>query len=91
MSNLYNGSLYTNNSNAVEDGAYLIVNFKINYRLHLNNYLFAPFMGINNILDTEYNDNIRINGFGSRFYEPAPLRNIYVGLKIRFSKNSNPQ
>jgi len=26
-------------------------------------------MGMNNIFDTEFNSNIRINAFGSRYYE----------------------
>jgi len=34
------------------------------------------------LLNTAYFDNIRLNAFGKRFYEPAPERNVYVGLRI---------
>jgi iron complex outermembrane receptor protein len=38
--------------------------------------------GINNLLNTTYYDNIRLNAFGARFYEPAPGRNFYLGFQI---------
>jgi iron complex outermembrane receptor protein len=41
-----------------------------------------PFISIDNLLNEKYFDNIRINAFGSRFYEPASGMNIIGGLKI---------
>ncbi|MCF8244058.1 MAG: TonB-dependent receptor [Saprospiraceae bacterium] len=41
------------------------------------------FGGINNAFNQKYNANIRING-GTNFYEPAPPRNIYAGIKFKF-------
>jgi iron complex outermembrane receptor protein len=38
--------------------------------------------GINNLFNTTYYDNIRLNAFGGRFYEPAPGRNFYLGLSL---------
>ena len=32
--------------------------------------------------DEEYFDNIRINAFGGRHYEPAPKRTIFGGIRI---------
>ena len=43
-----------------------------------------PFLAIENLLDEEYIDNIRINAFGSRFYEAAPKINFVSGLKFNF-------
>ena len=31
-----------------------------------------------------YFDNIRINAFGKRYYEPAPKRNVHFGLNFSF-------
>ncbi len=79
----YNGSLYTNNSNTTKIDDYLILNTNMSYKFQIKKLSFTPFFGINNLLNTEYNDNIRINAFGSRFYEPAPKINFYGGVKIR--------
>ena len=38
--------------------------------------------GINNIFNERYFDNIRLNAFGKRYYEPAPGRNAYLGFQI---------
>jgi iron complex outermembrane receptor protein len=38
------------------------------------------FAGINNLFNTRYFDNIRLNAFGGRYYEPAPGRNVFFGL-----------
>ena len=37
---------------------------------------------IENLLSEDYIDNIRINAFGSRFYEPAPKISFMSGLKL---------
>lgn len=38
--------------------------------------------GVNNVLDADYNDNVRINAFGGRFFEPAPGRNAWLRLSV---------
>ena len=81
----YVGELFTNDSNTVTDDAYALLNLRIGYEQAWNNFLLAPFFGINNALDAEYNSNIRINAFGSRFFEPAPGINVYGGVKARFN------
>ena len=42
------------------------------------------FIGANNLFNQEYYDNIRINAFGKRYYEPAPKRNLYFGINLSF-------
>ena len=42
------------------------------------------FLGVNNAFNQEYFDNIRINAFGKRYYEPAPKRNFYFGINLSF-------
>ena len=62
-----------------------IWDLNIGYDKRLNNLTLSPFIGVNNLFNTEYNDNIRINAFGSRFYEPAPKFNIYGGMRLRLN------
>ena len=66
------------------------LNIKI-VRLNINNNLpekrkfkINPYLGVNNLFNTDYSDNIRINAFGGRFYEPAPKRNFYLGISLKY-------
>ena len=42
----------------------------------------APFLGINNAFNHLYVSSVVINAARNRFYEPAPGRNVYVGLSV---------
>jgi len=42
----------------------------------------APFLGINNAFNHLYVSSVVINAARDRYYEPAPGRNVYVGLTI---------
>ena len=76
----YSGDLYGNNANSVKINSYSVSNFRLSYQINKGNWSILPYMGMNNIFDTEFNSNIRINAFGSRYYEPAPGRNSYLGI-----------
>ena len=76
----YSGDLFANNANTVKVQAYTVSNFRLSYNISTRNWKILPYLGINNIFDTEFSSNIRINAFGSRYYEPAPERNSYLGI-----------
>lgn len=40
--------------------------------------------GIRNLFDEDYYENVRVNASYSRYYEPAPGRTFYAGIKIGF-------
>ena len=42
----------------------------------------SPFVGITNLLDTEYNSSVVVNAFGGRFFEPGPGRSLYLGASL---------
>ena len=78
-------SIYTDNANSIQDNSYSVVNMNIGYIKTWEDGVQAEtFIGFNNLLDEAYNDNIRINAFGGRFYEPAPSLNLYTGVAVRF-------
>ena len=74
--NQYSGSIYSDDANQNLVSPYFLSNFKI-WKSYNN---FEVFGGINNLFDRLYNDNIRINAWGKRYYEPAPTRNFYFGI-----------
>lgn len=79
-----NGSLFVSDENSVKDASYRLLNFSISRFLSIGEMTWAPFFGVNNLLDVKYNDNIRINAFGGRYYEPGPGINFYGGVKATF-------
>ena len=42
----------------------------------------APFLGVNNLFDHSYVSSVVINAARGRYFEPAPGRNLYVGLSV---------
>ncbi|MEZ4800132.1 MAG: TonB-dependent receptor plug domain-containing protein [Flavobacteriales bacterium] len=39
--------------------------------------------GINNVLNTHYTSFLQTNGFGGRYYNPAPVRNYFVAITLQ--------
>lgn len=77
------GRLFANNSNSVEVPSYVVANLRGGWLGYLGPWEIGPFVAVNNMFDKEYNQNIRINAFGGRFFEPAPEINFYGGLTAR--------
>ena len=78
------GEMYANNSNSVKIDSFDILNLKVGKEINYKNIVLEPFLIFNNILSVSYYDNIRINAFGGRFYEPAPKSTTFGGMKIKF-------
>lgn len=82
----YVGQLFLNDANDVHTDGYHLTDLSVGYRLKVKGMTLLPFFGVNNIFGTRYNDNVRINAFGSRYYEPAPDTNVYGGIRVRLGK-----
>ena len=76
------GTFYADNANAVAIEAYQKIRLQGGKTVSFTSFKINLFGGINNLFDVRYFDNIRLNAFGSRYYEPAPGRNIFVGLQL---------
>lgn len=85
---IYSGELFANNANSVTVDRYVVTNFRISYEVQRGSWLLRPYAGINNLFDERYNNNIRINAFGGRYFEPAPDRNYYAGITVNYQKGS---
>ena len=81
---LYAGSFYADNANEIETGDYLVSNLRAGYRRSGEHWEISPFVGVNNLFDEKYIGNVRLNASFGRFYEPAPERNVYAGVLIRY-------
>lgn len=84
FSSHYTGSMPANESNSVIVGDSMVSHLRIAWQLQANNLLWEPFLSVHNLFNTAHFANIRINAFGNRFYEPAPSRRLFAGLRLRF-------
>jgi iron complex outermembrane receptor protein len=85
LEGIYSGDLYANNANSVNVSSYFVSNLRFSIDINRGNWLFRTYAGINNLFDESYNDNIRINAFAGRYFEPAPGRHVYVGVVANYS------
>ena len=75
------GELFADNLNETQVSSYNLLNITYSKQIFNNSEIY---LGVNNLLDVNYFDNIRINAFGKRYYEPAPKRNAHFGLNLSF-------
>ena len=81
ISNRLIGERYADNANETLISSYNLLNIKYSKEIFSKSEIF---LGVNNAFNQEYFDNIRINAFGKRYYEPAPKRNFYFGVNFSF-------
>ena len=81
ISNRLIGERYADNANETLINSYNLLNVKYSKEIFSSSEMF---LGLNNAFNQEYYDNIRINAFGKRYYEPAPKRNFYFGVNFSF-------
>ncbi|MBT8438069.1 MAG: TonB-dependent receptor [Gammaproteobacteria bacterium] len=79
----YTGEIYADNANQTSVGSSTVSNLRLGHNVVYDDWELGSFVGVNNLFDEEYNDNIRINAFGGRYFEPAPERNAYIGITLR--------
>jgi iron complex outermembrane receptor protein len=81
---LYVDEIYADNANTVTNDAYAVSDLRLGYTKFIGPWELSPFIGVNNMFDKQYNGNVRINAFGERYFEPAPDRDVYAGLTLRY-------
>jgi iron complex outermembrane receptor protein len=64
---------------------YQLIQFKIDYLLHRNNWNAVFFIGIDNALNQIYSLGNDINAAGKRYYNPAAERNIFAGIQFHLN------
>jgi iron complex outermembrane receptor protein len=76
----YAGSFYADNANTAKIDHAWIFNARVGKNIPAGGDDLSVYFGIDNVFDEVYFDNVRINAFGGRYYEPAPDRTFYTGL-----------
>ncbi|MCC7414033.1 MAG: TonB-dependent receptor [Gammaproteobacteria bacterium] len=85
---LHVDNYYGDNANTVENSAYQVSNLRFGRPFRFDRLRVDPYFGINNMFDEEYIGNVRLNAFGGRYFEPAPKKNVYGGVTVRYEFGS---
>ena len=78
------GSIFGADNNVISTQSYALVSVQVGYRFESGTAKINPFLGVNNLFNTDYDDNIRINAFGGRHFEAGPPIHLFGGVKVRF-------
>ncbi|MFZ8952877.1 MAG: TonB-dependent receptor family protein [Gammaproteobacteria bacterium] len=78
---------FANNANSTVNPNYQTANLIIAKSIMLSRWNLKPYFGIYNLTNEQYNQNVRINAFGGRFFEPAPPKNYYLGFQLTQIEN----
>jgi len=71
------------NAPATASPAYALTNLRVGLEsARVGGVELAPFLGVTNVFDREYNTAVTVNAFGRRFYEPGPARAVYAGVSL---------
>lgn len=85
-------SYYANDANtrAALNNGVAIMNIRFDAKEILRTGL-APLGAINNVTGRRYSSSVVINAAGARYFEPAPGRNLFLGLRFRYPGKRLPQ
>ncbi len=83
----YTDEIPLNDANSVYSDGFHQLNTKLGYDVEAAGKIgLSVFIGVNNLLDEKYSLGNDLNAFGGRYYQPAPDRNFYFGLKLNLRK-----
>ncbi|TAJ61982.1 MAG: TonB-dependent receptor [Chitinophagaceae bacterium] len=78
------GALPLTDANDVYADGYQLAQLKWGYRTKQQSKQWDFFAGIDNLLNQRYSLGNDINALGKRYYNPAPGRNLFAGVRYRF-------
>jgi iron complex outermembrane recepter protein len=80
----YVHSFFVDDENTLKNDAYALFNARLGFEKKSGRWNLEPFAGVDNLLDKTYNANVRINAGGGRYFEPAPGRAFYGGVRLHY-------
>lgn len=80
----YTTSIPLNDANSESAGAYHLLQANVSWKLPLRSRCNISLRaGVDNLLDVKYSLGNDLNAMGSRFYNPAPGRNYFGGIRLQ--------
>jgi iron complex outermembrane receptor protein len=83
----YSDAILLNDANTASASSYQLVSAKLGWKTEkIRHFLLQVFAGGENLLNERYSLGNDINAAGDRFYNCAPGRNYYAGIKLQWNK-----
>jgi len=80
----YTDHIPLNDTNALYASEYFLLGGKATYKAFIHKHSIEFFLGIDNALDKKYSLGNDLNAAGGRYYNAAPGRNYFGGIKFKF-------
>jgi len=86
ISHTFNDEIPLEDDNSLYSDAYQLVQLKLGWSNKILDRLNVNLgFGIDNLLDKNYSRGFDINAFGGRYFQPAPERNWFVTLSVKYA------
>jgi len=82
----HSSKIALNDANSQFADDFQLISLKLGYQKRIKNVPVQFFAGADNLLNQTYSLGNDINGFGGRYYNVAPARSFYFGLKLGWVK-----
>jgi iron complex outermembrane receptor protein len=82
LSAQYIGSRYADDDNTVKVAPQTVTDLRLGRKLSNMRYNTQLVIGIENLFNSEYLGNLRINARNGRYYEPGAERRVYASIEI---------
>lgn len=82
LSTQYIGNRYADDANTVEVASQTVTNLRLGRILKSSRYKTQLAIGVENLFNQEYLDNLRINARNGRYYEPGAERRLYASINF---------
>jgi len=81
----YSDKISLNDQNTVKSMAYSIFGGKAGYSRKIGKrFMMDLNMGVDNVFNKRYSLGNDINATGGRYYNPAPIRNYFLGMSLKY-------
>ena len=78
----YTSAIALTDANDAFASDYRLLQIKSGYNFLINTTKLNVYFGVDNVLNELYSLGNDINAFGKRYFNPAPARNFFVGVKV---------
>jgi iron complex outermembrane receptor protein len=74
--------LFADDLNTARNAQWSVTNVRMGVDLSRAGWGLSAFGGVGNLWDRRYAGSVQVNAAGGRYYEPAPPRNLFVGMEL---------